>query len=869
MSSLPPSSSSLSSPPKLPTLCDYVALAQPEVAKPSPYAARFKRKRKKAPAVLAPLLKNGSSHAYIGVAESRVVKAILTRADLVQELRLLCQEMASTRELELESAKRELATRLGDATNAVVLALNEWRAAKLETAAHASVQVTPSFRWQGAPYLQTLARETKDIHVLLNVSTPPNPFFTPCGLEAATDRYQVAAESLLRDADFLTGWRPPRSQHAEEHVMPTTSLLDHALGALSPAAIAQIQTTVHPPRGLRCVTDAITSLVSMSFYETPPRELLHRLRAMHQTTSSALTEVAAALLGETAWLPSALLRESLNMAQLSFWLLQLLLQHRRCASTKPLERPTARCCEPSIRRAVRLDGRLYMARLHKSSDSAITLCSPNGQVFTHTLHAADGRSMVTQPARLDAYLARLQPLVFTAPLCDAAPSLHLVGVHGTDTIVASIDLTVTSSFADVRRYLFDLPKVPPTYAFLYRGSILGRALESRRRPWCSTAPPRRIDIQLQTRQATRRHVFISDMDRDAAKRDEARRRRAPVVSPPRTHCTFTLHLDIPSAVVTVQMRTTFSTTLEEILNALQSEHGIDAASSHDVFVLSAPETILPLTARLSACNLGHGSVLGLRHKRVDVVLACAGTLTLLLSQDTLVCSHRAMTQARFGHWQLSPGDTLALRGDTYTVTKVNTAASTLTVHPAVSIDDRFDLVATKHLRQVLVDPRFPWEVDGRIDAYLASHVPTTATTTQFRVELCTSTLLDALASQRHLVHAAVQTLPLDVCVGVLYDDLCNAFPITHGVTNVKFSSFLKSYRLHAVLLLTSAASVHAYFSLHVRPRQASLLLPDWKACLVAIAHSTYKHLPNAHPPPKTPNEAIAFSFTHGSSCTAH
>ncbi|EQC39745.1 hypothetical protein SDRG_03171 [Saprolegnia diclina VS20] len=520
-----------------------------------------------------------------------------------------------------------------------------------------------------------------------------------------------------------------------------------------------------------------------------------------------------------------------------------------------------------------MGGRVYLVRLHSSNDTTITLWSTSGPVLTHTLHAADGRSMRAQPALLDAYVARLQPLLrIAAPHCDASPSLHLVGIHGTDTIVASVDLTAASSYADVRRLLLDLPKVPQPYAFLYRGSILGRALEPSRRPWC-ISPPRRIDIQLQTRQETRHHVFvptaidkhynwlfpheISDMDRDIEKRDEARRQRA-AASPPRTHCTLTLHVDIPSAVLTVDVRATVSTTLQDVLDALRCEHGIDAASTHDVCVLSTPHTILPITTRLSAANIGHGSALSLHHRRVDVALVCAGTLTVLCPPDTLRCSHSAMTQARFSHWQLSPGDSLSLDGDTYTVTAVNMAAGTVTVHPAVVTDDRWDLLGTKHLRQVLVDPRFPWELDGRMEQYLASHVASTATTTQFSVELCTRVLLETVASQLHLVQAAVQTLPLDICVGILYDDLCTTFPVTHGVTNVKFSLFLKSYRLHTVLLLTSAASVHAYFSLHLRPHQSSLLLPDWKTCLVAMAHSTYKHVPAAHPPPKTPNDAIAF-----------
>ncbi|EQC39746.1 hypothetical protein SDRG_03172, partial [Saprolegnia diclina VS20] len=204
MSALPPTSC-VSSPPKPSMLRDYVALALPEVAKSSPYAARYKRKLKKPPAVLAPLRKHSATHA-IAVAESRVVKAILSRADLVQEMRLLCREASK---VDRPTATSELARRLGDATNTAVLTLLEWRAAKRETAAHARAPATPSFRWQGAPYLTLLARETLDVHALLNISTPPNPFFVSCELEAVAGCYKAAADSLLQDADFLLGWQPP------------------------------------------------------------------------------------------------------------------------------------------------------------------------------------------------------------------------------------------------------------------------------------------------------------------------------------------------------------------------------------------------------------------------------------------------------------------------------------------------------------------------------------------------------------------------------------------------------------------------------------------------------------------------------------
>ncbi|OQR84970.1 hypothetical protein ACHHYP_20621 [Achlya hypogyna] len=137
-------------------------------------------------------------------------------------------------------------------------------------------------------------------------------------------------------------------------------------------------------------------------------------------------------------------------------------------------------------------------------------------------------------------------------------------------------------------------------------------------------------------------------------------------------------------------------------------------------------------------------------------------------------------------------------------------------------------------------------------------------------------LFDVLVTKRairatDLSMTALRALPLDVFVTVVYDALCSAFPTTQGITNVKFATFLKQFKLHSVLGLATAASVHAYFELHLLPGQTAYLKAQFKSCLFPIGQATYQKLTAtcaAQPLPKTPNEFIlhffyGWGFQHG------
>ncbi|KAF0755398.1 hypothetical protein AaE_004983, partial [Aphanomyces astaci] len=215
------------------------------------------------------------------------------------------------------------------------------------------------------------------------------------------------------------------------------------------------------------------------------------------------------------------------------------------------------------------------------------------------------------------------------------------------------------------------------------------------------------------------------------------------------------------------------------------------------------------------------------HHRADIDVPCGAVFYVQQHSHIVVLRQRACANLPppFDHWALTPGRKVYIpssRDDMYTVT-----STSITSKGVVSF-----LWIDLMLAPPIADPRLEWEVQGKLTSYVVRH-QTKVRGRWFGKAMPVSDALCRLQTSDILPH--VRALTVNWFVDFLYDTICTAFPLSYGITTVKFATFLKAYRLAASLHVVTPNECHVYFSRFLNGHDV-LLKPQFRVALNDIAH---------------------------------